>query len=139
MEDEKKEGLDASQGEDATAQPARGSSPARGELSAQALGRMIGLVTMGDIQILESKVDLLSSKVNQLTVKMEKLFGVVTKAPTGADLERIDIQIGSLKAAILDFIGKNTTVGTETKQAEGGGNAAKPGDKKRVTLSSMND
>ena len=125
--------------------------PGYGEISAVALGRMLGLATANDIRILEGKIDLLASKMNQLIVKMEKILGTVNKVPTGADLERIDVQIGTLKAAMLDFVSKNGPLSDhpnaalqeakrETADGAGGSGDEKAGppSRKRVTLSSMN-
>lgn len=90
----------------------------RGELSAAALGRMLGLATEGDIRLMEGKIDLLSSKVNQLIAKMERVLNFTTQAPTGADLERIDVQIGSLKSAMFDFVSKHTQAQAGPAQVE---------------------
>lgn len=125
----------------------------RGEMSAQALGRMLGLATVSDMNILEGKIDLLASKINQLIVKMEKILGLTMKAPTGADLERIDIQIGSLKAAMLEFVSKHSLEQEEPLQksplqrsplddqeavSAEGDEKTETLSKKRVTLSSIN-
>lgn len=80
------------------------SSSGRGEVSAATLGRMLGLATVSELNVIESKLDLLASKINQSTAKMEKILGILQKAPSGADLERIDVQIATLKAAVIDFV-----------------------------------
>ncbi|NMC61633.1 MAG: hypothetical protein GYA55_00545 [SAR324 cluster bacterium] len=132
-----------------------GPSAQRGEMSAAALGRILGLATVNDLNIMEGKIDLLTSKLNQLIMKMEKVLNFTTKAPTGADLERIDVQVGALKAAIQDFIAKNSNeqitpgrVGhvsqpRETAKAivpETQSSEEKPAEQphKKVTLSSLN-
>ncbi len=116
------------------------------ELTAAAVGRMLGLATVADINLVEAKIDLLSSKLNQLVVKVEKLLGSIQKGPTGADLERIDVQIGSLKAAMLEFVAKNSGSGNETgprlhevrKQPEPSKTAEeKPVSRKKITMSSL--
>lgn len=78
--------------------------PNRGDISAATLGRMMGLATSGELKLLEGKIDLLSSKVNALTVRMEKVMSVISNAPSGADLERIDVQIGHLRTMIRETL-----------------------------------
>ena len=125
------------------AAPVSGSS-LRGEMSAITIGRMLGLATVNELSLLDSKVDLLTSKVNQLAVRLEKILGVLQSAPTGADLERIDVQIGAMKSAMVDFIAQVSTEAEkgaqDSKRSDGTDrsdvvNALRPGGKK-VTFSS---
>ena len=74
------------------------------EVSASTIGRMMGLVTNTEFRLLEGKVDLLTTKVATMTMKMDKILGILGSAPTGADLERIDVQIGGLKTLIKDVL-----------------------------------
>lgn len=74
------------------------------ELSAAALGRLMGLATGVEIRMLEGKIDLLTSKLAGMAAKIEKLTQAMSQTPTGADLERIDVQVGSIKAIIRDFV-----------------------------------
>jgi len=130
-------------------------SAQRGEMSAAALGRILGLATVNDLNIMEGKIDLLTSKLNQLIMKMEKVLNFTTKAPSGADLERIDVQVGALKAAIQDFISKNSNEQIASGRAssvpqpkdttkaavlEASASEEKPAEQshKKVTLSSLN-
>ncbi len=78
--------------------------PVRPEVSATTVGRMLGLVTLGDIKVYEGKLDLMMTKVNNMAVRVEKAVSLLNSMPTGADLERIDVQIGSLKAALGEII-----------------------------------
>lgn len=80
---------------------------ARGDVSAATIGRMMGLATEGDLKLMESKLDLLATKVNSMTVRMEKVLNILSSAPTGGDLERIDVQVGSLKTLIKEVLFKN--------------------------------
>lgn len=96
----------------ATAQAA-----AKTEVSASTIGRMMGLATAIDLSLVEGKLDLLSTKVNNLTVRMEKVLAAIQAAPTGTDLERIDVQIGALKLSIKELLANlnmGTTTGEET-------------------------
>lgn len=74
------------------------------ELSAAALGRLMGLATGVEIRMLEGKIDLLTQKLAGMAAKIEKLTQTMSQTPTGADLERIDVQVGSIKAIIRDFV-----------------------------------
>lgn len=76
----------------------------RPEISASALGRMMGLATGTEIRLLESKLDMLSTRLSNLTVRLEKAMSVLAQIPTGSDLERIDVQIGALKTLIKDSL-----------------------------------
>ncbi len=78
----------------------------RGEVSAAAVARMMGLATASEVSILEGKLDLLSSRVNSFTVKMEKVLSTLNRLPTGSDLDRIDVTVGSLKTMIRETLEK---------------------------------
>lgn len=75
----------------------------RGEVSASTIGRMLGLVTSAEFKLLESKMDLLSTRMNSVLVKMEKVLVMGAEAPTGADLERIDVQIAAVRTVLNDI------------------------------------
>ena len=78
--------------------------PKPAEVSAATIGRMMGLVTNSEFRLLEGKVDLLTTKIATMTMKMDKILGILGAAPTGADLERIDVQIGGLKTLIKEVL-----------------------------------
>jgi hypothetical protein len=67
------------------------------EISAATIGRMMGLATVSEVKLLEGKMDLLSTKISAITAKLDRLIATANHFPTGSDLERIDVQIGSLK------------------------------------------
>lgn len=73
------------------------------EVSAATIGRMLGLATTNEMKLMEGKLDLLSTRVNNLTVRMEKVLSVLQHAPTGSDLERIDVHLGSLKLLLQEL------------------------------------
>ena len=79
-----------------------GSDAAAREVSATTVGRMLGLATGSELRLMEGKIDLLSTRVNNMTVRMEKVISTLSQAPTGSDLERIDMQIGSLRVLIRE-------------------------------------
>lgn len=78
----------------------------RGEVSVSTLARMMGVATTNELSLLEGKIDLLATRVNGLTVRMEKVLNAISRVPTGTDLDRIDINIGSLKTMIRDTMEK---------------------------------
>lgn len=83
---------------------AAGDEPARGEVSAATIGRLMGLATASELKLLEGKIDLMSSKINTMMVRVDRLTALFSSMPTGADLERVDVQIGALKALIRDTL-----------------------------------
>lgn len=83
---------------------AEGSTDSRGEISAATIARMMGLATVSETKLVESKVDLLATKINLLQVKLEKVISMLGNVATGADLERIDVQVGALRQLIRDVL-----------------------------------
>ncbi|NLF25758.1 MAG: hypothetical protein GX589_08920 [Deltaproteobacteria bacterium] len=103
------EKLESPKGEDSSGIRAlvqAGTDPRRGEVSAATIGRMLGLVTSADLQIIENKVDLLLTKINNLTAKTEKIISALSGLATGAEIERVEMQIGNLRNSINDGAGK---------------------------------
>lgn len=78
--------------------------PAPHDVSAATVARMLGLATASEIRLLEGKLDLLSSKVSTLQIRAEKMLTILNSMPTGSDLERIDVQLGSMKSLLKDLI-----------------------------------
>ena len=76
----------------------------RGEVTAATVARMMGVATASELKLVEGKLDLLNTKLAGFGVRLEKMLTILNRAPTGADLERIDVQIGSLKALIKDSL-----------------------------------
>lgn len=82
------------------------------EVTAATIGRMMGLATTVEIKLLEGKIDLLSTRLNNLGVKLEKMSGLLQGAPTGSDLERIDVQIGSLRSMLRESLDTMQSLGS---------------------------
>ncbi len=78
--------------------------PPRGEMTAATLGRLMGLATTSELKLLEGKIDLMASKLNNIMVRVDRMIALFNAMPTGADLERIDVQIGALKSLIRDTL-----------------------------------
>lgn len=108
------------------------------EISAATVGRMMGLATVTEIHLLESKLDLLGTKVANVTTRLEKVLSILQKAPTGSDMERIDVQIGALRTLVRETL---TGVAGEisaqkspsVKSAAAGATATKPSGVKIMT------
>ena len=98
--------------DDATAQAStaqktespKSEAPKTGEVSASTIGRMMGLATMSDLRLLDSKIDLMTTKVAGLTVKMDKIMTTLSTVATASDLERIDVQIGSVRTTLRETV-----------------------------------
>lgn len=76
------------------------------EVSATTVGRMLGLASTRELKIVEGKIDLALSKINNITARMEKALSILAAAPSATDLERVDVQIGSLKVLIKETLAK---------------------------------
>ncbi|MBN8547942.1 MAG: hypothetical protein J0M12_01365 [Deltaproteobacteria bacterium] len=85
-----------------------GDEPVRGEVSAATIGRMLGLASMRELNLLDTKLDLVMSKVNNMTVRLERVLTLLGSAPTGKDLERIDVQIAALRTMLRESAGAST-------------------------------
>jgi hypothetical protein len=92
---------------------------ARGEVSGATIARMMGLATANELSMLEGKIDLLSSRVNNIIAKFERLQTTLNHFPTNTDLDRIDINVGSLKTLIRETLDQLTSVQAEKERAKG--------------------
>ena len=90
-----------------------GAPPERGEISASTIARMMGLATVSETKLVESKVDLLAAKLTAVQVKLEKAISMLGNVATGADLERVDVQVGALRQLIREVM-----AGVEAKKDE---------------------
>ena len=95
----------------------------RGDVSAITIARMMGLATLGEVKLIENKVDLLSTKLSTVLVKLEKVTTVLAGVPTGADIERVDVQVGALRQMIREALVDQST----KKEGTGLQSSKKPG------------
>lgn len=86
------------------------------EVSAATVARMMGVATQTDIKLLEGKLDLLTGRLHNIGIRVEKVVTMLGNMPTGNDLERIDVQVGSLRSLIKDMLLKEMT-NSDIKQA----------------------
>lgn len=92
-------------------------STERGEISAATIARMMGLATVTETKLVEGKVDLLTAKLNTVQVKLEKVIALLGNVATGADLERIDVQVGALRQLIREVLGAGQAGKQQSQQA----------------------
>ena len=81
------------------------------EVSATTVTRMMGIASSSDIKLLEGRVELLSAKVTSLLTKVERVMSMFSSVPSASDIDRLEIQIGTLKSLIrevLENIGDNS-------------------------------
>ncbi|MCB0337376.1 MAG: hypothetical protein KDD62_13765, partial [Bdellovibrionales bacterium] len=76
----------------------------RGEVTASTLGKLMGLATSNEMRLMEGKVDLLSTRVNAIIMKLEKMALLIQDTPSSSDLDRIDVQLASLRTLIKDVV-----------------------------------
>lgn len=116
-----------------------GDDQGRGDISAATLGRLLGLATVGELKLIESKIDLMASKLNNMMVRIDRMTALFNALPTGSDLERIDVQIGALKSLIRETLGalagkelpsemalKKTPVNIVSSEKKDGGSTTDP-------------
>lgn len=82
---------------------AKAAEPARPEISGAAIARMMGVATSTELKMLEGKLDLIAGRVNHLGIRVDKIISQFHTLPSGSDMERIDVQIGSLKSIMRDL------------------------------------
>lgn len=87
----------------------------RGDVSAATIGRMLGLATSGELVMLESKMDLVATKISAVTAKVERMVSMLSAAPTGKDLERIDVQIAAMRQMLREGLEALKIETSETK------------------------
>jgi hypothetical protein len=83
----------------------------RQEVSAQTIARMMGIPTVADLKLLESKIELLSPKLNAITMKVDRIAASLSTVPTASDMDRMEIQMGAVKSLtkeILDLLSRGT-------------------------------
>lgn len=80
------------------------SDSGRGEVSAQTIARMMGLMTLSDLKLLDGKLDLLVSRLGTISVRLDKVSSLLQQAPTANDMERIDVQIGTLRSSMRELL-----------------------------------
>ncbi|MEZ4753310.1 MAG: hypothetical protein R3A13_03250 [Bdellovibrionota bacterium] len=100
---------------ESTAEKISGVDSSRGEIKASTVARMMGLMTVSDMTLFESKIDLITTKVNNIGVRLEKVTAAINSVPAGSDLDRIEAQLASLRTLLKEFMGvsANSTNGTE--------------------------
>lgn len=78
--------------------------PNRVEVSAATVTRMMGIASSSDMKLLEGRVELLSAKVTSLLTKVERAMSMFSSVPSASDIDRLEIQIGTLKSLIREVL-----------------------------------
>lgn len=74
------------------------------DVSAATVTRMMGIATVTDLKLLESRLDLLTAKVTTVVAKVDRILTSVNALPNGSDMDRIEIQLGSVKAVMKEVL-----------------------------------
>lgn len=94
---------DAKLGELGSSRPTSTEAP-RVEVSAATVTRMMGIATVTDLKLLESRVDLLTAKVTSIMTKIDKVLSNMNGLPSGSDMDRIEVQLGSIKSVMKEIL-----------------------------------
>lgn len=86
-----------------------GAESKKGEVTAKTVGRLLGLATVGELKLLEAKLDLMSTRLSTTLSKIDKFMGQLSKLPTGSDHERLEVQIASLRSQIQQVLAAVTS------------------------------
>jgi hypothetical protein len=92
----------------------------RMEVSASTVTRMLGIATSSDLRLLEGRLDLLTAKLAGVVTKLDRLVSLVGAVPTAADIDRLEVQIGSLKSLVREVLeqGASTSDGGRTTEGQ---------------------
>jgi hypothetical protein len=74
------------------------------DVSAATITRMMGIATVTDLKLLESRLDLLTAKVSTVVAKVDRIFSTVNALPNGSDMDRLEIQLGSVKSVMREIL-----------------------------------
>lgn len=76
----------------------------RAEVSAKAIGRMMGLATVSELRLLEAKIDVTNTRLEALGHKLDKCTEQLSKLPSGADQERVEVQLASIRGQLKELL-----------------------------------
>jgi len=76
----------------------------RVEVSAATITRMMGIAAVSDIKLLEGRIDLLTAKVVSMMAKLDKIVSTLASMPAASDIDRLEIQIGTLKSLVREVL-----------------------------------
>jgi hypothetical protein len=74
------------------------------DVSAATITRMMGIATVTDLKLLESRLDLLTAKVTTVVAKVGRILTSVNALPNSSDMDRIEIQLGSVKSVMREVL-----------------------------------
>jgi hypothetical protein len=73
-------------------------------VSAGTITRMMGIASIADLRLLEGRIDLLTAKVSGLVTKVDRVVSMLGSGPSASDIDRLEIQIGTLKSLIKEVL-----------------------------------
>jgi hypothetical protein len=65
---------------------------------------MMGIASTSDLRLLEGRIDLLTAKVSGLMTKVDRVVSMFGSTPSASDIDRLEIQIGTLKGLIKEVL-----------------------------------
>jgi hypothetical protein len=74
------------------------------DVSAGTITRMMGIASTSDLRLLEGRIDLLTAKVSGLMTKVDRVVSMFGSTPSASDIDRLEIQIGTLKGLIKEVL-----------------------------------
>lgn len=98
-----------------------GAEAPRVEVSAATVTRMMGIPTLTDLKLIEGRIDLLTAKVTGMMTKLDRVVSGFNALPTASDMDRIDIQIGSMKSVMKEILEAVGTDGESKKDDDRAG------------------
>ncbi len=76
----------------------------KADVSAATITRMMGIASTSDLRLLEGRIDLLTAKVSGLVTKVDRVASMFNSVPSASDIDRLEIQIGTLKGLIKEVL-----------------------------------
>lgn len=74
------------------------------DVSATTITRMMGIASVSELKLVETRIDLVTAKVTTVLAKFDKLMSTVNALPTGSDIDRLEIQLSSVKSVMKEVL-----------------------------------
>ena len=76
----------------------------KSEVSARAIGRLMGLATVSELRLLDAKLDSISSRMESVVGRVDKCMEQISKLPSGSDHERVEVQLASIRSQLKELL-----------------------------------
>ena len=94
----------------------------RVDVSATTITRMMGIASVSELKLIETRLDLVTAKVTTVLAKFDKLMSTVNALPTGSDIDRLEIQLSSVKSVMKEVLeavqGRGTSIDKGREDAQ---------------------